>query len=341
MSHLDGNVDANDELSNFLRRGLRADPLTPEALERIRSATRAEWSASIETTHGTRRWMRHASAAAAAGLLLAGAWFAVTQFATDPPGAVLGQLVRADYPGAVERHRWSGSEAIAIGHALRERQDISVRGGAIIAMVSGGTLRLAAGTGISILSDHVVRLNDGDIYIDIPPLPKRQVPFIVQTPVGTFTHLGTQFHVAVHGDQTLIRVREGQVRWQSAEGDIISDAGTQLRIDAQGRAKRTEIATSGPEWTWAEALGPSFDIENRTLADFLRFIARETGRKLAFASPAVEQRASTLRLHGSIDKLAPADALAAVMATTSLRYAVNSTSIRIDFAGDTTKAIHN
>lgn len=334
MSRSNEIVEPVDDLSIALQHGLRAERLTADAMERIRTATMAEWRASLGPFGLTHRWSRFAIAATVAIATLVGGWMVASRFSAMPSAAGLGQLARADYPGVVERHLWSRNRPISVGETLRESQDILVGGGARISIAGGGSLRLTAGTGIFILSDHHIRLNDGDIYVDIPPTPVRQLPFIVQTPAGTFTHIGTQFHVAVRGDQTQVRVREGLVRWQSASGDVVSGAGTQLLIDAQGHATKTDIATTGVDWVWAEALGATFDIENRSLADFLRFIARETGRKLEFASPAVERRASALLLHGSIQRLAPADALSAVMSTTSLRYTLGKTYIRIDSAGD-------
>ncbi len=156
----------------------------------------------------------------------------------------------------------------------------------------------------------------------------------MQTPAGTFTHVGTQFQLTVHSRQTQLQVREGRVRWHSDNGDVLAESGTQLTIDADGKVTREQVTSTGSSWNWAEGLAGSFEIENRSLTEFLQHIARETGRSVVFANAAVEDRAATTKLHGSIDEFTPVDALANIMATTSLRFTLAGNSIRIESAGD-------
>ncbi len=127
-------------------------------------------------------------------------------------------------------------------------QRILVRGGGRIALASAGTLRLAAGTNIEIDSAQLLRLTDGDLYVDIPPERSASVHLAIVTPAGTFTHLGTQFQLAVHAGQTQLRVREGQVRWSSANHEVLAGPGTQLSIDRDGHATREQIVTTGADW---------------------------------------------------------------------------------------------
>ena len=58
---------------------------------------------------------------------------------------------------------------------------------------------------------------------------------------------------------------------------------------------------------------PTFGIVH---VEFLAWAARETGRRLVYASPAVAQRAEQTLLKGSVDDLSPQQAVAAVLATT-------------------------
>ncbi len=338
MSGPDSN-ESVDALDAVLRRGLHSAPVSAQALERIRAATESEWRAQVGYGDRARGWRTYASAAAAATLVLIGGLFVVIRNPSAPLDTVLGRLERVEYPGAVERHTWRKDRSIANGERLHGGQRILVRGGARIALAGAGSLRLAAGTGVEILSDHLLKLTDGDIYVDIPPESSRQVQLVVQTPAGSFTHVGTQFQVAVHAGQTQVRVREGQVRWSSAAGDVVAAAGTQLLIDRQGKATRGEIAVAGADWVWAEMLAAAFEIENRSLTDYLQYFARETGRTLVFADASVERRAAETKLHGSIRELSPVDALSAVMATTSLRFTLGVESVRIESGGDPAKKI--
>lgn len=69
----------------------------------------------------------------------------------------------------------------------------------------------------------------------------------------------------------------------------------------------------------ASEVAPAFVIENASLASFLRWIARETGRALVYQSPSVQTAAASIVLHGSIEGLTRDVALTAVLEKTSLR----------------------
>ena len=75
------------------------------------------------------------------------------------------------------------------------------------------------------------------------------------------------------------------------------------RSAAIGRGRRT--------------LAPPFDIDGRTVGDFLAWFAQQTGRSVVFGSPAAERLARETRLNGSID-LEPMQKLSAVLALTDL-----------------------
>lgn len=68
---------------------------------------------------------------------------------------------------------------------------------------------------------------------------------------------------------------------------------------------------------------------------FADWVARETGRKVVYQSPAAQSAAGELRLRGSIAGLDPDTALNAVLSTTQLRrYQTQDESIGIALASD-------
>ena len=75
---------------------------------------------------------------------------------------------------------------------------------------------------------------------------------------------------------------------------------------------------------------PPFSIEGRSVDEFLGWAARETGRQVVYASPDIEQQARRVTLSGTVEGLAPDQALAAVLATTSLRPVVDREQIGIE-----------
>jgi hypothetical protein len=127
----------------------------------------------------------------------------------------------------------------------------------------------------------------------------------------------------------------------NANGDAFASAGEQLRILRDGSIERTMIASNDPRWQWASQAAPLFEIDNQTLAAFLDWVARETGRSVVYATPQARLTAEAVRLRGSIAGLDPDAALAAVLSTTELRrYQTKSDVIGVALtrASDSTSA---
>ena len=89
------------------------------------------------------------------------------------------------------------------------------------------------------------------------------------------------------------------------------------------------MATFGSEWDWVEKLAPPFDIDGRTVSDFLAWFADQTGRSIEFGSPAAESVARQTVLNGSID-LEPLQKLSAVLALTDLAYSLEAARVVIN-----------
>ncbi len=183
------------------------------------------------------------------------------------------------------------------------------------------------------ISANAVRLDRGEMYVDIPPGAHADASFVALTSAGEFRHLGTQFAIAVVDGATRLRVREGQVQWRAADGESTVPAGTEVLIDRDHRVTRSEVDSAGPHWSWTETIAPEIDIENRPLAEVLEWVARETGRKLVIADEGTRLQIDTIRTHGSVRGLPPMQALDAVMASTSLRFDLPAGVIRVSFAG--------
>ena len=81
------------------------------------------------------------------------------------------------------------------------------------------------------MAANAVKLERGELYVDIPPGSRGSDRFMVITPAGEFRHVGTQFAVAIVNGMTRLRVREGSVLWHAAEGDSTVNAGTEVVID--------------------------------------------------------------------------------------------------------------
>ncbi len=321
-----------------LREGLRAPTLSPEAMQRIRAATQTEWRANVQAPVAARARPRWLPLAAAASVLMLAAAIGWNVFMTSggQTGAVLGELARFDTPGIVESRYLQRDVTLASGAPLRAGQTLEVRGDSLVTLAGGGNLRVARDSSIQVLAANAVKLERGELYVDIPPGARDSDRFMVATPAGEFRHVGTQFAVAIVDGATRLRVREGSVQWHATEGDSTVDAGTEVTIERNRTVTRRPIATAGREWAWAESLAPDIEIENRPLQEFLVWFSRETGRKLVLADDAVRNQTATIRMHGNVHGLTAMEALSAVMAATTLRFELPEGVIRVSSARDST-----
>jgi ferric-dicitrate binding protein FerR (iron transport regulator) len=149
-------------------------------------------------------------------------------------------------------------------------------------------------------------------------------------------HVGTGFEVLSDDASVRIRVREGRIRLRAASraggnsNDVLADAGTELLAAPGGGIVQRPVPTYGNDWVWVASLAPTYEIEGQPLLNFLQWVSRELGRRLEFGDSAARDIAARTILHGSIREHEPLDALANVLATTSLRYEILGDAIRVN-----------
>jgi ferric-dicitrate binding protein FerR (iron transport regulator) len=327
------NTDSDEAADSALRAGLRATGLSSEALQRIRRATEAEWRSSVAQPEIQPRrrsaWMKFAAAASVALLAGAGVIGVITYNNQSDAGAWVATIERSEAPGIELRQVLRADRPVPAGADLRVFARLEVRGDSLLKLTGGGNLRVARGSSFDIPDAHTVRLESGELYVDIPPGARAgNESFIVVTSAGQFRHLGTQFGVAIVAGKTRLRVREGSVLWHADGGDQTVNAGTEVITDGREISRRA-IPTAGREWAWAETLAPEIEIENRPLGDFLAWFSRETGRKLVVADDAARHQVGSILMHGNVRGLTTMEALAAVMASTTLHYELPEGVIRV------------
>jgi hypothetical protein len=149
------------------------------------------------------------------------------------------------------------------------------------------------------------------------------------TRAGTIEHVGTEFEVLSSKQAVRLRVREGRVRLHNRAEEVVAEAGTELVATETGVVSRRPISTYGRDWLWVAALAPDYEIEGRPLLGFLEWASRELGRPLKFSDEHAREVAERTILHGSVRGREPLDALASVLATTSLSYEIRGETIWI------------
>jgi len=336
-SHNNGHGD--DAADRALREGLRTPGLSAEAMQRIRLATQQEWRAvtqaesPAESRRPNRRWLSLAAAASVAVIAGVLGW---NSFLANPVdnGAVVGQLARFEAPGVAESRFLRSDRFLAQGASLHAGQSLDVRGDSLVQLAGGGNLRVARASSFAVVASNAVKLERGELYVDIPPGSRGSDRVMVVTPAGEFRHVGTQFAVAIVNGATRLRVREGSVLWHATEGDSTVTAGTEVVIDSKRTVTRRPISTAGREWAWAESMAPDFEIENRPVMEFLVWFSRETGRKLELADDEARKQTATILMHGNVHGMTTMEALSAVMAATTLRFELPEGAIRVSSARD-------
>jgi ferric-dicitrate binding protein FerR (iron transport regulator) len=322
----------DEAADSALRDGLRSRALSPEALQRIRAATEAEWRSSVAQPQVEPRrrssWLKFAAAASV--LLLAGAGVigVIGYNNQSAVGMLVATVERSEAPGIELRQILRADEPMPAGADLRVFARLEVRGDSLLKLAGGGNLRVARGSSFDIPDAYTVRLESGELYVDIPPGSRTSDPFVVVTPAGQFRHLGTQFGVAIVGGKTRLRVREGSVLWHAAGGDQTVNAGTEVIMDEREISRRA-IPTVGRDWAWAETLAPEIEIENRPLQEFLTWFSRETGRRLVVADDTARRQVGSILMHGNVRGLTAIEALSAVMSSTTLHYELPEGVIRV------------
>jgi ferric-dicitrate binding protein FerR (iron transport regulator) len=194
-------------------------------------------------------------------------------------------------------------------------------------LANGGSLRIGPRSRVVLASGDEAELLAGAVYFDSEQ--RRAADFVVTTQLGEIRDVGTQFLVRLDDEQLAVGVREGRVTLTRGgdadtagvgEGLVASQAGNDVR--------RESIETFGGDWEWAERVAPSFDIQGRTLGEFLTWFEAQTGRVVVFADAATERELRDAVLSGSID-LPPLQKLSAVLVLNDLTYELDGERVVI------------
>ncbi len=326
--HDPGDDSVSDETIGHLLREVGARDLpTPEVMNEVRQAVHAEWRILVDERRRRNRKLAYGVAASIAVAALA---VAFSLKFTAAPAVQVAAVTRIDGPLQVD-HGGNGEwRTVSVGENLSNGDVLRTDGGtrAALELGKGVSVRIDVGSLVQLAARSRIVLDHGGVYVDAEPQVPA-APLVIETAYGSVHHLGTQYQVRTGRDSIEVGVREGRVEIVSAGGTHSGVAGEQLVIPREGAISRTALSPHDMSWQWATRMAPMFAIDRQPLASFLNWIARETGKELVYDSPEAQTRAEQLILRGSVDDLAPEQALAAVLATTPLRYSETAAAIRI------------
>ena len=303
-----------DQIGPLLRLAGPREAVPADRMRRVKAAVHAEWRQQSRAR--SRRviigWS--VGALAAAALLLIGVRLGVREDTVAPARTVATIEAVSGAAGVTLASEGAEPTPLQAGAGIREGDGVdTTRGGrAALRLAGGASLRVDQGTRFRLTSGSEITLEEGSIYIDSgkdlgdPALE-------VRTAVGVVRDVGTRFEVRFNGSDLRVRVRDGLVRLSQSRLSHEAKPGEELTLDGNGRIERRVVPVHGADWAWAAALAPPFDLEGRSLRDFVDWIAGENGWQVHFADAAVERKSRTTTLHGSIKDLTPEEALSAVL----------------------------
>jgi ferric-dicitrate binding protein FerR (iron transport regulator) len=314
--------DDNDEsqIERVLRKSGRRPAPPADMQHSVRASVEAEWRKVVNEQQVRRR--RMITWSAAAGIVLAVAATALVLKPFDGPRQRVAGISVATGSVRAKSGAWSRWRAL--------HQHSEVDAGEVIATGEDGRVALALRGDVSLRLDHDTRvyLTDaqhvavvsGAVYVDsgqsVQPYDER---LQLVTPAGAIRHVGTQYEVQLVSSGVWIAVREGKVELSLTGGATQHAVAGEQMVVSRGDIEKKPISRDDFTWRWAAQVAPVFDIDGRSVADFLQWVSRETGRDVAFATPQVQAQAARVMLSGSIAGLDPEEALAAVLPTTPLR----------------------
>lgn len=321
-------------------------PVPQEDLDAITESARAAWRTQVRRRTAPpaprpRRPLRTFALPLAAALAVAVGlvWWWLTSQGLHGPGGVPPMVAEVEaVTGSVlleaaahEPRAIAAGEPIPLGTALRSAGG-GEPGRASLRLAGGATVRLDVDTRLRFVSAAALELERGALYVDSGSGPRQRAAIEIRTPVGTARDIGTRFAVRLVDHQTpalLVRVRDGAVLTRHHGHTYLTPAGQELLLRRDGTSERRATSPHGPEWDWVLEASPGFDIEGRSLQQFLDWVARETGWRIVFADRGLADSAADIVLHGSIGDLRPDRAPFAVLPGAGLEGEVEDGTLRV------------
>lgn len=330
--------DDEETLANIIRlAGERPEiPLSVES--RVYNRVQQEWRSSTAVPNGDKvyaevqkswrrrtlgtqmmRWLVPAGVAATAILA-----FALLSVPQPEPVQSVATVSRVVGSGLLAQ-QFSAGSPVHIGDVITTAADE----GLSLSLARHESLRIDANSRLRVDASDRFTLLAGRIYADTGQFVYRDKGLLIDTDFGNVSDIGTQFSVAVSGSALDVAVREGRVDVRNSQQTYAARMGERLTVDKAGTALLVELAPHDPTWAWVTDLAPSFDLAGKSLLEFLKWGARETGRILQFESDDTRMFAMRTDVHGSVEGLTPDQALEAILATTSVRYRIEADKIVI------------
>lgn len=318
--------------------GPRAE-IPKDVESRVYARVSKEWRASTETPDGARvydvvheTWKRDAVRATAerwilpVALAASAALVAILMLQPEKASPVaVGTVAKVVVPS-------TGDSALVLGDEIYPGMTIETTDGQGLSflLARNESLRLDENSTLRVDAGDQFTLVRGRVYADTGEFAYRDGGLRIDTTFGAVTDIGTQFAVSISNDLLDVAVREGRVDVRRDNDNHVATSGERVSLAATGEISVNPLALTDAYWDWTTELAPPFDIEGRSLMEFLKWASRESGHVLFFEDAELRMAAMRTDLHGSIAGFSPLEAMESVLATTTFRYRLESDRIVIE-----------
>ncbi|HEX2584913.1 MAG TPA: FecR domain-containing protein [Steroidobacteraceae bacterium] len=278
----------------------------------VRAVAYEAWQQSLR--HERRQRVMWLSSAAAIVIAMVGAWYVASRV-NSPSPVLVATLVQAKGHVNVARPNNDSHDSISASRIYTGEEINTGDGTALLSLNGKANIRLARHTRLRWQSASKIMLASGKIYVDSGA---QFIPLSINTTLGTVTHLGTRYQVVSSTDNLDVSVRDGMVIIVTPRSELQLQSRQAVSVTASGGVTHHDIDSHGAQWEWADNLAPQFQFDNHNLAEFLEWVAHETGHSLQYNDAITRTTATQTMLHvqGMTESVTPMAALSMVLPTT-------------------------
>jgi hypothetical protein len=199
-------------------------------------------------------------------------------------------------------------------------------------LTDGSEIRIADNTQLS-WSEQTITLLQGKIYHDTDDALATEVaPLTIATVNGSVQHIGTRYMVSQNGNDVAVAVRSGSVKLTAANtqtAEELTIEHSQLaKINQQGEVAVEPVTAFDPLWDWTFVAQAGFDLENKSLFQFVQWFAEQSGLTVDWQNH--ESQTKRVRLQGNIKNMQPELAINTVFQSTQFNYEIENGVLQIN-----------
>lgn len=196
---------------------------------------------------------------------------------------------------------------------------------------NGNSFRLDESSTLKINTSDNFSLINGQIYIDSDHANGNH-KLSIETQLATIDHIGTRYSISYNEESLNVSVREGLVLVDVSDNKKHQvEKGKQFTQSSSGEYSFNLINSYDDKWLWTQKITPNFEIQDKSMSDYLKWVSSETGYQIQWDSFKVKAKAKDVILSGSINGIVPIDSIDVIFPTTKFSYKLNDSELLIGY----------